>query len=99
MITIKLALALVAATGWQSLPPAPISPDWNARTSVWTGKQMLVFGRDQQTALDSRGQPYATGATNVAAAYDPASRSWRKLSPPAKTSGFQGLSSVWTGKE
>jgi hypothetical protein len=99
MITIKLALALVAATGWQSLPAAPITPDWNARTSVWTGKQMLVFGRDQQTALDSRGKPYATGAVNVAAAYDPMSRSWRKLSPPPKTSGFLPLSSVWTGKE
>jgi hypothetical protein len=99
MITFKLALALVAATGWQPLPPAPISPDWNARTSVWTGKQMIVFGRDQQTALDSRGKPYATGAVNVAAAYDPASRAWRKLAPPPKASGFMGLSSVWTGKE
>jgi N-acetylneuraminic acid mutarotase len=99
MFTIKLALALVAATGWQSLPAAPITPDWNARTSVWTGKQMLVFGRDQQTALDSRGKPYATGAVNVAASYDPATRTWRKLSPPPKTSGFLSLSSVWTGKE
>jgi hypothetical protein len=99
MITIKLALALVAATGWQSLPAAPITPDWGARTSVGTGRQMLVFGRDQQTALDSRGKPYATGTINVAAAYDPASRSWRKLSPPTKTSGFLSLSSVWTGKE
>src|SRR5262245_8882776 len=99
MLTFKLSLSLVAATGWQSLPPAPISPEFNARTSVWTGKQMLVFGRDQRTALDSRGKPYATGAVNVAAAYDPASRTWRKLSPPAKTSAFMGLSSVWTGKE
>jgi hypothetical protein len=99
MITSMLALALVAAVGWQPLPAAPITPDWNARTSVWTGKQMIVFGRDQQTALDSRGKPYATGAVNVAAAYDPGSRSWRKLSPPAKTSGFMALSSVWTGKE
>jgi hypothetical protein len=99
MITLKLALILVAAAGWQSLPPAPITPEFNARTSVWTGKQMLVFGRDQQTALDSRGKPYATGAVNVAAAYDPHARSWRKLSPPPKTSGFQSLSSVWTGKE
>ena len=99
MFTIKLALALVAATGWQSLPPAPITPEFNARTSVWTGKQMLVFGRDQQTALDSHGKPYATGAVNVAAAYDPRSRSWRKLAPPPKTSGFMALNSVWTGKE
>ena len=60
---------------------------------------MLVFGRDQQTALDANGHPYATGALNVAAAYDPQSKTWRKLSPPAKTSGFMNLSSVWTGKE
>ena len=93
MITLKLALVLVAAAGWQSLPPAPITPEFNARTSVWTGKQMLVFGRDQQTALDSRGKPYATGAVNVAASYDPRSHTWRKLTPPAKTSGFMSLSS------
>ena len=99
MITSALALALVAATGWQSLPAAPITPDWNARTSVWTGNQMLVFGRDQQTALDARGKAFATGAVNVAAAYNPSSRSWRKLTPPPKTSGFTSLSSVWTGKE
>jgi hypothetical protein len=99
MITFKLALALVAAVGWQSLPPAPISPEFNVRTSVWTGKEMLVFGRDQRTALDKNGRPYATGAVNVAAAYDPARSSWRRLSPPAETSGFMALSSVWTGRE
>jgi hypothetical protein len=99
MIILKLALALVAAAGWQSLPPAPITPEFNARTSVWTGKEMIVFGRDQQTALDANRKPYATGAVNVAAAYDPASKSWRKLSPPAKPSGFQALGSVWTGEE
>lgn len=84
---------------WKRLPAAPISPEFNARTSVWTGKEMLVFGRDQRTALDANGNPYATGAINVAAAYDPHSKAWRKLSPPAKTSGFMNLSSVWTGKE
>jgi hypothetical protein len=99
MITLKLALALVAATGWQPLPAAPISPDFDARTSVWTGKQMIVFGRDQQTALDSRGRAYSTGSANVAAAYDPRTRRWQKLSPPPKTSGFMPLNSVWTGKE
>jgi hypothetical protein len=108
MITHKLVLALLAVTGvgaspqpgqWQRLPAAPISPEFNARTSVWTGKQMLLFGRDQRTALDAHGQPYATGAVNVAAAYDPASGSWQKLDPPSKTSGYMDLDSVWTGKE
>src|SRR5262249_13187495 len=99
MITFKLALALVAAAGWQPLPAAPITPDFDARTSVWTGKQMIVFGRDQQTALDSRGKAYSTGSVNVAAAYDPRSKRWQKLSPLPKTSGFMRLSSVWTGTE
>ena len=90
MITLKLALAVVAAAGWQSLPPAPITPDYNWRTSVWTGKQMLVYGRDQ----------VGTSRTNVAAAYDPATRHWRKLSPPQQqTTGFMEIHSVWTGKE
>jgi hypothetical protein len=84
---------------WKRLPAAPISPEFNARTSVWTGKEMLVFGRAQQTALDANGHPYATGALNVAAAYNPQSKTWRKLSPPTKTSGFMNLGSMWTGKE
>jgi hypothetical protein len=99
MITFKLALALVAAVGWHSLPPAPITPDFDARTSVWTGKQMIVFGRDQQTGLDSHGHPYATGRVNVAAAYDARTKTWRKLSPPMQTAGFLHLSSIWTGRE
>jgi hypothetical protein len=108
MLTHKLVLGLVALAGvgatpqpgtWQRLPAAPISPEFDARTSVWTGKQMLVFGRDQKTALDAHGQPFATGRVNVAAAYDPARRTWRKLDPPLRTSGFMSLASVWTAKE
>lgn len=110
--TLRLALAFVvllvpatapAAIGpagiWRRLPSAPISPEFNARTSVWTGKEMVVFGRDQLTALDSRGEPYATGAVNVAAAYDPRANAWRRLEPPRRTTGFMGLDAVWTGKE
>ena len=89
MITLKLALAVAAFTGWQPLPAAPISPDFNARTGVWTGKQMLVFGRDQ----------VGTTRVNVAASYDPQTNRWQKLSPPAQTSGFMNLNSFWTGKE
>ena len=93
------ALAAQEQATWHRLAAAPIAPDFNYRTSVWTGKEMLVFGRDQQTALDSNGNPYATSRVNVAAAYNPRSDTWRSLDPPRATSGFMGLSSVWTGKE
>ncbi len=110
--TLRLALAFVvlllpatapAAAGqaetWRLLPRSPITPEFNARTSAWTGKEMIVFGRDQLTALDSRGKPYAAGAVNVAAAYDPRANAWRRLEPPRRTAGFMGLSAAWTGKE
>ncbi len=99
LLTPAGATAAPQAGTWARLPAAPISPEFNARTSVWTGKEMLVFGRDQLTALDAHGRPYSTGAANVAAAYDPRAKAWRRLTPPRQTSGFMGLSSVWTGKE
>src|SRR2546428_3008931 len=93
------ALAAQERGSWRRLPAAPIAPDWNYRTSVWTGKEMLVFGRDQQTALDANGNPYATSRVDVAAAYNPRSDTWRSLDPPRTPTGFMDLSSVWTGKE
>ena len=84
---------------WRPLAPAPIATDFNYRTSVWTGKEMLVFGRDQQTALDAKGNPYATSRIDVAAAYDPRSNTWRRLEPPRAGTGFMSLASAWTGKE
>jgi len=99
LILAPSALAAQEKGSWRRLPVAPIAPDFNYRTSVWTGKEMLVFGRDQQTALDANGSPYATSRVNVAAAYDPRKDTWRTLDPPRATSGFMGLSSVWTGKE
>ena len=59
LVLAPLALAAQEQGTWHRLPAAPITPDFN-RTSVWTGKEMLVFGRDQQTALDANGNPYAT---------------------------------------
>jgi hypothetical protein len=99
MLLVPTALGAQEQGSWRGLPPAPIAPDFNYRTSVWTGKEMLVFGRDQQTALDSSGNPYATSRANVAAAYNPRSNTWRGLDPPRSPTGFMDLSSVWTGKE
>jgi hypothetical protein len=98
LVLAPLALAAQEQGTWHRLPAAPITPDFN-RTSVWTGKEMLVFGRDQQTALDANGNPYATKSLNVAAAYNPRTDTWRSLDPPRATTGFMNLSSVWTGKE
>jgi hypothetical protein len=84
---------------WRLLPPAPIAPDF-ARTGVWTGRELLVYGRDQQSATDERGEAYATGSANVAAAYDPAAGTWRKLAPPTGSPGAIGrVSAVWSGEE
>jgi N-acetylneuraminic acid mutarotase len=105
----RLALALVAlvvpaaaagatetsAGTWRLLPKAPIAPNEGGPTAVWTGRQMLVFGR-----VTTRGQNGAiVKRMNVAAAYDPARNAWRRLPSPGPTSGFMGYSAAWTGKE
>ncbi len=80
-----------SAGGWRLLPPAPIAVD-AAAAAVWTGREMVVFGRVHVSPLRSR---------NVAAAYDPRSSRWRRLSPPAGPPGsYQGTwSAVWTGRQ
>jgi hypothetical protein len=96
------ALASVAsgANGrWHALPTAPIAPDFGMQTSVWTGREMLVFGRDEQTSLDSHGNAYSVGSVGVAAAYDPKTTGWRRLEVPKGTTAEWALSSVWTGRE
>jgi N-acetylneuraminic acid mutarotase len=86
------------AGSWRKLPASPIKPD-SSFTSVWTGTQMIVVGRDRLTALDARGNPYSRGAVNVAAAYDPADNTWRRLPSPGPMGSFMDYGSAWTGKE
>ncbi len=79
---------------WQRMPAAPVAPDFDRRTAVWTGTQLIVFGRvhlSPNTLLKS---------VNVAAAYDPATRQWRKLTPPPGPAGSFGSDhAVWTGRK
>ena len=84
---------------WRRLPPSPITPDFGSARSVWTGKEMLVFGHDTLTAKDARGTPYAMNTVNVAAAYDPAKGTWRRLDPPRKADAVGSPNVVWTGKQ
>ncbi len=60
--------------------------------SVWTGSELVVFGRGRISALKSH---------NVAAAYGTSVSRWRRLvPPPGPTGAYQGRTfAVWTGHE
>jgi hypothetical protein len=91
------AAATSSAPGtWRALPAAPVAPD-GPPAAVWTGARLVVVGSDTKTALDSHGHPYSVGSVDVAASYDPARRTWRKLFPPGGTGDTAPLA-VWTGR-
>jgi hypothetical protein len=92
------AAAKPPAAAWQPLPKAPVQIDQN-RTSVWTGKQLILFGLRRVTALDSRGNPYFVNFSDVAESYDPASKTWTRLSPPRGPGYEPNNNAVWTGRE
>jgi N-acetylneuraminic acid mutarotase len=98
-LLLMLVVAPVATAGaagsWRLLPKAPIAPNDGGLASVWTGRQMVVFGRAAK-----KGPGGATSdRVNVAATYDPARNVWRRLSPPKPTPSFMDNDAVWTGKE
>jgi hypothetical protein len=77
---------------WRLLPPAPIEVDAGL-ASVWTGEELIVSGvtaAPDGTFID---------AAEVAAAYRPATNSWRRLASPPKTDNYCRRSAVWTGEE
>jgi hypothetical protein len=82
---------------WQRLPAAPVNFD-QPSTSVWTGKKLILFGRRNLTALDSRGAPYVVKSIDVAEAYDPASQKWTRLDPSPGPGYEPTYNAVWTGK-
>ncbi len=77
---------------WSKLPGAPVRIDAGL-TSVWTGKELIASG-----VRMGRGGTFI-GSTDVAAAYDPATRSWRRLARPPKTAAYCRRDAVWTGHE
>ena len=81
------------AGAWQPLPAAPIASGTDTRVvSVWTGREMFVFAR--ASLADYR-------TANVAAAYNPTTGTWRRLTPsPGLEGAYEGrYTGVWTGKE
>src|SRR6266571_3694223 len=97
--TFIIALILVAAPAaalaassplagtWRKLPAAPVAVE-QSLTGVWTGKQLIVFGRT----------PAMNPSANVAEAYNPATSTWNRLSPPRGPDAVPGYRAVWTGK-
>jgi hypothetical protein len=77
---------------WRRLPAAPIPAPYTF-ASVWTGSQMLIFGRVNRT--------YPARGFDVLAAYRPANTTWRRLAsgPGPKGESEGSASAVWTGKE
>jgi hypothetical protein len=80
--------AALAHGHWTRLPAAPIVGRVEAAT-VWTGKEMLVWGG----ASANGDKAYADGA-----GYDPSSGQWRIL-PPGPLSPRTGAAYVWSGRQ
>ena len=89
----SLPVTRLAGT-WQALPAAPITPSDSRIVGVWTGREVVMFDRVASALPD-------TAAENAAVAYNPASRTWRKLTPPRRPGGnYEGsYVGAWTGKE
>ena len=92
-----------AQTGWRTMatyvPPAGTNPRFEHWTAdgVWTGSEAFfvgIIGYNQQ-----QGCPTPFCWRNEAAAYDPATNTWRTLASPYTTDDRQGLFSQWTGSE
>jgi hypothetical protein len=72
-----------ATNSWRGLPASPLSA--RHTTGVWTGTELIIAGGE---GPDFEGAPFYADA----AAYDPATRSWRKL---ARMPVARYASSVW----
>lgn len=73
---------------WRKLPKPPVAIP-QGPTSVWTGGQLILFGR----------KPLVNPSIDVAEAYDPATNTWTRLSPPPGPGSVPGYEAVWTGKQ
>jgi len=77
--------SLESAGGWERLPASPITPEAGSATSVWTGRQVLVFGTYH--------------GVSVAASFAPATGRWQRLPDAGPAGTFPPYHAVWTGKE
>ncbi len=79
------------ANRWRALPPSPLAPS-QAPAAAWDGHELIVV----VGPLDPDGRPWPAGLAR-AAAYDPATRVWRRIAPPPAPRS--GASAIWDGRE
>ena len=77
-----------AAGTWRALPPAPLAARY--ASGAWTGTEVIIAGGYSPAA-----DPVATFAD--AAAYNPVTRTWRKLPPMPEARS--DATAVWDGTE
>jgi hypothetical protein len=90
--TLVAATAATSSTSssrgsWRLLPAAPVSFTQN-QAGIWTGRRLILIGRT----------PLRNPAKDVAAAYDPATNRWTRLTPRRSPDYVPGYQTVWTGK-
>ena len=80
-----------ATNTWQALPDAPLARRRNAM-GAWTGKELIVAGGMSRSVPGPVPRIYRDGA-----AYNPLTRTWRKL-PPMPAGRYGGIT-LWDGTE
>jgi hypothetical protein len=85
-----------ATNTWQPLPPSPLSARYT--TGVWTGTEVIIAGGRHPTVTAS-GSTHIAGDSTMAdaAAYNPATRTWRRLPPMPQPRS--AATAVWDGTE
>ena len=79
---------------WEHLPPAPITPRHD-HAAAWTGEEMIVAGGSQPGAQSTAADP--ADALLSAAAWNPATREWRRL--PRVPIAVRRDGATWTGRD
>lgn len=110
---IRTAPALATTPGWQDLGPVPRPADVRGGISVWTGRELIVWGGARTVACarlvvgGSERPAFETPDTcdhdprewrNDGAALDPAQHQWRPLPDPPLDQPLAYPAAVWTGK-
>jgi hypothetical protein len=77
---------------WESLPQAPLAGRYT--TGAWTGRELIIAGG---TGRSESGQVVEYRTFADAAAYNPSTRTWRRLPPMPEPRA--GATLTWTGTE